>query len=303
MTLAILVAIAGLVLFVVVTDQRIEAVESVDHATIDLEEPATVGNLTVNVTVSGGGPIPVVFLHDVDVAGGAVFEGAMAELPNRFHGVVVDLPGFGLSQRITGPDDTYAVAGMADVVAGVLEDRLSISAVIVGVGYGGEVASEIAVTRPDLVRGLVLVDVDFWEQPDWLEIAKGLPILGRSITFTFDAGGLLGTDRWSPNCDSGGWCPSDAQLSARSIAASIEGSTDALLGHLETLPSSRVPSALSEIVVPVSYVWSAKGSVPRETIDRLRAAIAELLLVESDSWMAHVDDPSAIAGAVDAVSP
>ena len=209
-TLAFLVAVAGLILFSVVTDQRIDSVESVDHADVDLVEPAMVAGLTINVAATSGGPIPVVFLHDVDVAGGVTFETAVAALPGRFHAVVVDLPGFGLSQRVTGPDDTYTLAGMAEVVAGVLEDRLSVAAVLVGVGYGGEVAAEMAVTRPDLVRGLVLVDVDFWERQSWLDIGKGLPVLGRSVAFTFEAGGLLGTEWWSPNCDAGGWCPRGA---------------------------------------------------------------------------------------------
>lgn len=302
-TLVILVAAAGLVLFSVVTDQRIEVIESIEHAALDLSEPVTVGELTVNVEKGEGGPIPVVFLHDVDVAGAAIFEGAAEALPERFHAMAIDLPGFGLSQRIPGADDVYTVAGMAEVVSEVLEERLSVAAVMVGVGYGGEVAAEIAVTNPHLVRGLVLVDVDFWEQRSWLDIAKGLPVLGRSIAFTFEAGGLLGSDSWSPNCGSGGWCPSDDQLAARSLASSIEGTTDSLLGQLETLPSSRVPSALSEIGAPVSYVWSTRGGVPQETVDRFGAAISDLQVVESDSWMAHVDDPDVVAAAVETVSP
>lgn len=302
-TLAVLVAVAGLVLFAVVTDQRIEAVESMEQAALDLESPVVTGDLTLNVVTTSGGPIPVVFLHDVDIAGGVVFDEAVEALPGRFHAVVIDLPGFGLSQRVPGADDTYTVAGMAEVVSEILGNRLSVAAVVVGVGFGGEIAAEISVRNPELVRAVVLVDVDFWQQQSWLDIGKGLPILGRSIAFTFEAGGLLGTEWWAPNCDAGGWCPSEAQLAARAVATSLEGSTDSLLGHLKTLPSSRVPSALSEIESPVAYVWSTRGGVNPETIDRLSAALPDVQLVESDTWMAHVDDPVALVAAVEAVSP
>ena len=95
----------------------------------------------------------------------------------------------------------------------------------------------------------------------------------------------------------------DGALEARSLAVAIEGTTDSLLGQFETLPSSRVPSALSDIQAPVAYVWSARGRVPRETIDRLGATIVGLHLVESDSWMAHVDDPDTVIEGVESVSP
>ena len=62
-------------------------------------------------------------------------------------------------------------------------------AVVVGVGLGGEVAAEIAVTQPDLLAGLVMVDVDFYLPRDWDEFVERLPWFGTAATYALETGG------------------------------------------------------------------------------------------------------------------
>ena len=301
--LALLVVVAGTIIWGAVTDQQIDLVESTSLSELDLEDPVVVDGLTINVVEHRGGPIPVVFLHDFDVAGGVVFDDVIPLLPNRFKGITIDLPGFGFSQRMPDTGKQHTVAVLAEVVTDVMAERLSIPAVLVGVGLGGEVAAEIAVTYPDQVRGLVLVDVDFWRQETWVEFAERLPFIGRPVTFTYEGGGRLGLDTWAPECGIGGWCPSSDQKQARHRAASIRRSTDSIRSFRLTLPSSLVPSDLPQITAPIAYVWSTRGAVPEGTVDRLKAAISELLVSEIDAWRAHLEAPGAIAEAVELVSP
>lgn len=68
--------------------------------------------------------------------------------------IVMDNRGAGRSGKPAGP---YTVAQMADDAAAVLDDVDGGPALVVGASMGGYVAMTLALRRPDLVRGLVLV--------------------------------------------------------------------------------------------------------------------------------------------------
>lgn len=71
--------------------------------------------------------------------------------------LLVDLPNHGRSPWT----DDFSYIGMADAVAGHLDDRLGPAAhpVVIGHSMGGKTAMVLALRRPDLVRGLVVVDI------------------------------------------------------------------------------------------------------------------------------------------------
>ncbi len=299
--LALLVLAVGAAVWTSVTNQRIDLIEDVPAREIDLVDFTMVGDIRINVMTESGGVIPVILLHDSDVTGGAMLDGVAAELGGRFQAVRIDLPGYGLSDRLPNEGPGHTVASMAQVVTTVIEERFAIPVVVVGTGLGGRVAAEVAVTRPGLVRGVVLVDVDFWEEAGWKEIIERLPWVGRAVTFTFETGGRFATDIWTPNCADGGWCPNQNQIAAREIATTIRGSTDSIRSFLRTEPSSLVPSDLSGISVPVAYVWSRDGDVPFDSVERVKQLLPDMTVSEVDVWKAHLQSPGVVVDAVDVV--
>ena len=301
LVLALLVLAVGVVIWTSVTNQRIDLTEDVPAREIVLADPSMVGDLRINVVTESGGPVPVILLHERDVVGSAIWNDVATGLDGRFKAVRVDLPGYGLSDRLPNEGLGHTVASMAQVVRSVNEERFDIPVVVVGAGLGGRVAAEVAVSSPDLVRGVVLVDVDFWEEDGWKEIIEGLPWVGRAATFTFETGGRFAMDVWAPNCADGGWCPSQNQLAAREIATTIRGSTDSIRSFLRTQPSSLVPSDLSSISVPVAYVWSRDGDVPFDAVERVKQQLPDMTVSEVDVWKAHLESPGAVVDAVDVV--
>jgi pimeloyl-ACP methyl ester carboxylesterase len=216
----------------------------------------------------------------------------------------VDLPGWGLSDRIPEEGTRHTVASMAVQVAEAIEANFDQPAVIAGVGLGGEVAAEVGVNNPELVAGIVMVDVDFYKSDGWLAILEKLPWFGTAVTFAFESAGPFASERWAPHCEEGGWCPSPGQVEARDLAETIEGTTDSIRAYRRTPAASLVPSKLNEITAPVRYLWSQEGEVPRESVDRVLEALpgAEVE-VFADAWKAYLDLPGEVAAAIGAMAP
>lgn len=297
--LVVFLAIAGLVVWTAVTNQRIDLIESESLESVDRGDTVVAAGLSINVEEGAGGQLPVVLLHDFDVAGGLLWEEVAERLGEDFRPLRIDLPGFGLSGRMSEPGAPHTVAAMAELVGSIVEARYGISVVVVvGVGLGGEVAAELAVTRPELVRGLVMVDVDFQPESDWVAFAEGLPYLGPAVVHTFEAGGRFGVDRWAPRCDQGGWCPTQEQITARNQAARVAGTTESLVAFLETPRSSLVPSELDTISVPSVYVWSKEGLVTEEVMREVVGQVPGIILIEADVWKAHIEAPESVIDAI-----
>lgn len=299
--LIILLAIVAVAIWTAVTLQRIDLVENTSLGALERETTVEANGLSIDVQEGDGGPIPVILLHDFDVAGSVLLEDLAAEIEEPFRPVLVDLPGFGLSQRVPEPGDPHTVSSMAETVGSVISQRYDQPVVVVGVGLGGQVGAELAVTQPELMRGFVMVDVDFSREGDWVAFAEGLPYIGPAVIHTFEAGGRFGIDRWAPNCDEDGWCPTADQLAARELATSLQGTTESLAAYLETPRSSLVPSELDAISLPAAYVWSNQGSVTAESVEMVTERVPEISLLEADVWKAHLESIQTVLEAVELV--
>ena len=297
--LVFLLVAAGVVIWATVTRDRIDLIEDVSLEELESDTVVTANGTVVNVVRQGEGTVPLVLLHDVDVAGGVTWDGVVAELDPRFSVMRVDLPGFGLSERIPDEGSRHTVASMAEEVSDVIQQSFGDAAVLVGVGLGGEVASEIAVIQPGLVAGLVMLDVDFFKPRAWDEFVERLPWIGTAATYALETSGPLAAGRWAPNCETGGWCPTPSQVAARDLAETIEDTSESIHSFRRTPAASQVPSKLGEIMTPTTYLWSQAGSVPRESVDRVQAAMpAATVEVVSEAWKAHLDTPGVVASTI-----
>jgi len=299
--LLLLAALAGLVIYAAATNQTIDVAESARAIDLELNQPAVVDGLTINVIEDSPGQAGVVMLHDDDVTGSLTLSGLSGAIGDAYRRARIDLPGFGLSDRMVEEGPRHTVAGMADIVAEVLSQKFLNPVLIVGVGLGGEVAAEVALSHPELVRGLVMVDV-YFEAPTPFEVSlQRLPWMGRAATYTWETGGRLALDHWAPFCDDGGWCPDAAQIAARAGIVTLQGTTDSINAFRRTLEAALAPSNLAEITSPIAFVWSSKGVVPEEALGRIQAQVPGLTVIESATFQAHLEDPAAVASAVVAI--
>lgn len=122
---------------------------------------------------SGGDGLPVVFQHGLCGDVGQVAEAFPGDAGLRL--VALECRGHGGSDA---GEDLSIPLFAADVVS--LVERLGSPAVVGGISMGAAIASRIAVQRPDLVRGLVLV------RPAW--VAEAAP---RNMRPNAEVGDLL----------------------------------------------------------------------------------------------------------------
>jgi pimeloyl-ACP methyl ester carboxylesterase len=107
-----------------------------------------------------------------------IWDPDLPRLDRRLRVIRVDLPGSGGSEA---PTSGYSIPDQARQVARAL-DRLGVRrAVVVGHSMGGDVAVQLAASRPGLVSGLVLVDspaAPGYQHPSFLIESSLWPIAG-----------------------------------------------------------------------------------------------------------------------------
>ena len=109
-------------------------------------------NGTVNAAQAGEGR-PLLLFHSL-LSDRASFDAIVPELARSFRVIVPELPGFGGSHAVTG-----GLAAVADRMAEVVTEAAGgEDAIVLGNGYGGFVALQMAIRHPGVAAKLVLAD-------------------------------------------------------------------------------------------------------------------------------------------------
>ena len=113
-------------------------------------------NGTVNAAQSGQekGKASALFLFHSLLSDRASFDAIAPKLSQSFRVIVPELPGFGSSPAVGG-----GLAAVADRMAEAVKDGANGGeAIVLGNGYGGFVALQMAIRHPGIARQLILAD-------------------------------------------------------------------------------------------------------------------------------------------------
>ena len=109
-------------------------------------------NGTVNAAQAGDGR-PLLLFHSL-LSDRASFDAIVPELSKSFRVIVPELPGFGRSRAVAG-----GLAAVADRMAEAVREAADGEApVVLGNGYGGFVALQMAIRHPAIASRLILAD-------------------------------------------------------------------------------------------------------------------------------------------------
>lgn len=139
----------------------------------------TIDSTRLRMIDSGRGTA-VVFIHGI---GASMYTWRKTLPPLAAAGyrvVAIDNRGFGFSDK---PAHGYRNAEYVHLVVALLDSLHISSAVLVGHSMGGAIAAEVALTHPDRVRGLVLIDAAGYgvRWPGILKVARW-PFVGWIVT-------------------------------------------------------------------------------------------------------------------------
>ncbi len=246
-----------------------------------------------------GAGLPVVYLHGLGSEGAdllplAVEVHARAGAP----GLVLDLPGFGASDR---PARDYPVVRAAQVVLALMCQRGASRALWLGASYGGHVALRAALDAPTAVAGLVLVASGglFRDPPRHLAAAfDARAMQARSLPAVAAAVDALVGD---PN-------PATAVYRARRLAshagvplapsADYDAVARSARGALEDDAGAR----LEQVAAPVALVHGARDplvpvALAREAV--LRLPRATLTVLDGVGHVPWLEAPALVATAAE----
>lgn len=244
----------------------------------------------------GAGP-PVLFIHGTAAS---VWGGLFDRVAGSCRALRYDRRGFGRSSH----RPIANLSRHADDASALLAERSIGRAVVVGWSIGGVIAAELAVRRPQLVRGLILLEPPLWAKrhPDLnlfdgvvLSIALGLvagPARGgrRFSRWVFrERDGAGGLDRVDPTVRE------QVEANAAAVGTEIRGGTGE---HLST-------GQLAAISVPTKvFAGDRSQKFLADGAQRMASAIsgASFTVLEGASHWLQIERPDVIAAAVIALA-
>jgi pimeloyl-ACP methyl ester carboxylesterase len=144
-----------------------------------------VDGLTVYYERSGNGEPAIVLLHGF---GASVYSwrGVMPVLAEVGTIIAYDRPAFGFTERPMpsdwqGSTNPYRDSSQPDLLVGLLDELDIEQAILIGHSAGGRVAVLTALTYPERVAALILVDPALYGglTPPWLRVLSSLPQVNR----------------------------------------------------------------------------------------------------------------------------
>ena len=268
---------------------------------------------SVRVQEVGGGPT-VVFVHGASNAGTS-WASLVARM-DGFHCVLLDRPGCGLSEPITGRlADVGRLATFADgLVVDVLDAMGIDTAMVVATSFGGYVGLRTAAAHPDRISRTVMIgwtigapiaktpiSMRLSTVPGLGQLMLSIPPTAGMVKAMLKGVGLKGA------IESGRFGPVEIEW-----FRSLLRDTDTMRNELRALPPILRPirginetilfsdALLASITTPVHFLWGEDDpmggdAIARAFVTRIRGATLEL--VPNAGHAPWIDDPDHVAAA------
>jgi len=252
--------------------------------------------------VAAGEGAAVLLLHDAGTWSYS-FRETIEALSDRYRVLAADLPGCGLSDKPPADDRVFDMDTLTDNLASFLRSEGAGAAVVVGHGWGGNVALALAARHPGAVRGLVVSGA--WALAE--EVKP--PLLARisRVAFVGDTAcawlpKLLLRQHFRPLFGSGGRVMTSEWLEQVSVPAAESGWCNVFRSPSLYAPfEDGLAKALGEIEARALLLWGEKDELApvsaAQALER-KLANARLQIFSGAGHMLLEERPAEFNGAV-----
>ena len=242
---------------------------------------------------------PIVLLHGT-AASLHTWEGWEQKLKGQHRVISLDLPGFGLTGPY--PDGDYTIAHYVRFLTKLL-DRLGVRRfVLAGNSFGGLIAWQTALTIPERVRALVLIDAGGYPQqsqsiPIGFVIAN-TPLLNQIAGKILPRAMIESSVRevyGDPNKVTPDLVDRYYELTLR------EGNRQALAQRFKQVRAGQNAERIRDIIVPTLILWGGRDRLlPPENAQWFRRDIrqSQMVIFDALGHVPHEEDPAATVDAV-----
>lgn len=195
--------------------------------------------------------------------------------------IAVDLPGFGASPA---PPTAGGAAVYADLIEPALDDCAA-RVVVVGHSFGGRIAVELAVRRPERVASLVLCGVPLLRRADR---PATKPALQYRLARGLHRRGLLGEAAME-------------RMRQRFGSADYRNASGVMRDVLVAAVNETYETQLDAISQPVELLWGRNDDeVPAEVAERAARmlAVARLTVLDGVDHFVPTEAPEALSAAI-----
>lgn len=280
----------------------LEAAAAPQTVTVPLQNGA---QLSALVAGPEDAPETLLFVHGL---GGSqsTWASVLGGLAETYRVAAIDLPGHGASDKPAPDAADYSVGGLAAAVGDAIETLNLSPAVVIGHSLGGATALQLALDRPKLVRGLVLVDsaglgqeintelLDRVESDPSREEARALMelffanqrfILERGIDDMYASRQVEGADAAVKTIAAGAFSREGQQISFVDRLSEVEAPVLLVWGELDRVfPAKQAVAASKALSTSWLEVFEGIGHVPH-----VEAAPAFTALV--NRWLQSLPRP------------
>ena len=246
---------------------------------------------TVNAAQAGEGP-PLFLLHSL-LSDRASFDAIVPELAKSFSVIVPELPGFGRSPAVSG-----GLAGVADRMAEMVKEAArGEEAVVLGNGYGGFVALQMAIRHPGIAGKFVLADCGAAFSEPGREAFRNMAAASK-------AKGLAAiTDVAMRRLFAPEFQESHPDLMAGRRAAFLRTDGDVFRAACDALASLDLRPELAHVKVPVLVVVGEHDEATPPPMSHELAALLPQAHLKIIPGCAHVPQLQSPGGFLDAIGP
>jgi pimeloyl-ACP methyl ester carboxylesterase len=210
-------------------------------------------------------------------------------LPAQLRSIAIDWPAHGDSPAWSQPPGEVELTQMVEEV---LESLCPDGAVLVGNSIGGNVSARLAIMRPELVRGLMMIDSSGFEPPQHGGRAfcslMSRPTVLRAIYPLFSKAYMRAR--------------TDADRRARASAIALTRTPDgaralSAMWHSFTLPAHDLRSQAAGLVAPTVLVWGRHDPIvaPKFGAAAHRLIAGSKLVIIDSGHAPQTTDPGAVA--------